>query len=108
MKRRHRLTAFLLMGLLGGQLPGPAWATGFAPSDPTSGQAVSQTTSFWRLAQADQPTLAEAERLYEEATQLFQSGRYEDALSRVEAALQASEHRARPAQRSNPLHTINR
>jgi len=104
MKRRYSMMAFLLTGCLGWQSPEPAWAVGGAASAPKpnsiSSQSAPQSTSLWRLAQAAQPTLADAERLYEEATQLFRSGRYEEALNRVEAALRVLE-RVLPSENPN-------
>ena len=104
MKRRHSMTAFLLTGCLGWQSPGPVWAVGGAASAPKpnsiSSQSAPQSTSLWRLAQATQPTLADAERLYQEANQLYQAGSYDEALNRVEAALRVLE-RVVPSENPN-------
>lgn len=54
-------------------------------------QTAPQTAPVWQLAQAAQPTLADADRLYEEANQRYQAGDYEAALNRVEAALRVLE-----------------
>lgn len=107
MKRWHDITTFLLTGCLGCQSLGPAWAVGVAvlapkPSSIPS-QSAPQATSVWRLAQAAQPPLADAERLYEEANQLYQAGRYEEALNRVEAALRVLE-RVLPSDNPNIFH----
>lgn len=104
MKQQHIIAAFLLTSLLGEHIPVPAWAVELASAAPkpssTPAQSAHPSVPRWRLAQAIQPTLADAERLYEEANQLYQAGRYEAALNRVEAALRVLE-RVVPSENPN-------
>ncbi|MBF2086055.1 CHAT domain-containing protein [Thermoleptolyngbya sp. C42_A2020_037] len=100
MKQPNRTAALLLTWLLGGQTPGLA----FVPAAP--GRSPGQITAPRVARSPAAPTLADAERLYEEVNQLYAQGRYEAALDRAKQALRVLEQ-VLPSTNPNIPHGFN-
>ncbi len=100
MKQPDRTAALLLTWLLGGQMPGLALVPAITGRSP-------ELIAAPRVARSPaEPTLADAERLYEEVNRLYAQGRYEAALDRAEQALRVLEQ-VLPSTNPNIPHGFN-
>lgn len=100
MKQPNRTAALLLTWFLGGQMPGLALVPGITGRSP-------ELVAAPRVARSPaEPTLADAERLYEEVNRLYAQGRYEAALDRAEQALRVLEQ-VLPSTNPNIPHGFN-
>jgi CHAT domain-containing protein len=110
MKQHHRTAALLLVWLLGGQMPGLALVA--APEIPGRFAKRSLRESPRPIAAPHisrspaEPTLADAEQLYEEVNQLYAQGRYQEALDRAKQALRVLEQ-VLPSNNPNIPHGFN-
>ncbi|MFQ3629584.1 MAG: CHAT domain-containing tetratricopeptide repeat protein, partial [Cyanobacteriota bacterium] len=100
MKQHNRPAALMLVWLLSGQMPGLA----FVAVPENLGRSPGQIGSLSRSLAA--PTLADAERLYEEVNRLYTQGRYEEALDRAKQALRVLEQ-VLPSNNPNIPHGFN-
>ncbi len=109
MKPHNRIASLLLAWLLGGPMPSLALVAAPAITGrfPLGLLRESPEHAALRIARSPtEPTLAEAERLYEEVNQLYAQGRYEAALDRAKQALRVLEQ-VLPSNNPNIPHGFN-
>lgn len=102
LEQYNRTAALLLAWLLGGQMLGLA----FAAVPATTGRSPELVAAPRVTRSPAEPTLADAERLYEEVNQLYAQGRYEAALDRAKQALRVLEQ-VLPSTNPNIPHGFN-